>query len=328
MNGLAVYVTRAGAEAERVLFVRALLDSLAAARDKNVATFSFLRSNSPGRSSAWRRWRDIFGTKRWPARPQAALRTIGGREAVGVFMRALDSAPPSVRLPVVEALSARYATVNRSGSSSPSPKAATRDSAARPGSLWRISATRRSAHTRPDEDRRHFPGKGRAPGPLSSLRRAGSWSPEGRRRGVGRGPGGPGYHGGPSEGRWLRKRSPSSCQSLESPPFPIFCESQQSPVPAVREAALDLATPIGGRAATAQSIALAEASAPDIRAAIIAMLGRRGDVDALPFVVKACGARIDRPPGRHSRRGRRAARTLYRIVAGSSARKTRLRSRR
>ena len=53
---------------------------------------------------------------------------------------------------------------------------------------------------------------------------------------------------------------------------------------AYRNAALNFAEPVGGVAATRQWVAKAQKAAPEPRAEIIGMLGRRGDARALPFL--------------------------------------------
>jgi HEAT repeat protein len=54
--------------------------------------------------------------------------------------------------------------------------------------------------------------------------------------------------------------------------------------PKLRGAALEMAAPLGGKEATASWIEKARSSAGEVRAGIIAMLGRRGDRDALPYI--------------------------------------------
>jgi len=71
--------------------------------------------------------------------------------------------------------------------------------------------------------------------------------------------------------------------------LPDLISAVDSPAAAVRGAALEMAVKIGGKEATAGWTEKAAASGPEVRAAIVDMLGRRGDADALPFIRKGLG---------------------------------------
>jgi HEAT repeat protein len=66
--------------------------------------------------------------------------------------------------------------------------------------------------------------------------------------------------------------------------FEDILQAMASPNKELRARALDLADRIPGEEATAKWIELMEDASPDVQAQIIAMLGRRGDVTALPIL--------------------------------------------
>jgi hypothetical protein len=106
LNGLAVYVTRAGAEAERQMFVRALLAAVGASPDKNVAAFFMTQIQLAGREEAVKPLARYLTDKDLAGPASAALQAIGGRAAARVLLKALDGAPPSAKLSIVDALGA------------------------------------------------------------------------------------------------------------------------------------------------------------------------------------------------------------------------------
>ena len=283
VNGLAVYVTRAGAEAERVLFVQALLDTLAAARDKNVAAFFLSQVQLSGKVECVAPLERYLRDEALAGPAAAALRTIGGREAVGVFMRALDAAPPSVRLPVVEALGAmrsREAVKKLMAMTEGGDEGLRRAARFALANIGDPAAQPTLAQMRIDASFEE-----REEAPALYLLYARRLAESGRTvEGLAVARAVLGSHGGPSESQVASEALALIVSALKDDAVPDLLRTAASPVPALREAALDLATPIGGKEATAQWIALAEASASDIKAAIIAMLGRRGDAGALPFV--------------------------------------------
>ncbi|MCK7499577.1 MAG: hypothetical protein MZW92_61140 [Comamonadaceae bacterium] len=86
--------------------------------------------------------------------------------------------------------------------------------------------------------------------------------------------------------------------------LPDLVAAVDSPAPALRGAALEAAVTLEGDEATARWVEKGAASGPEVRAAIVAMLGRRGDATALPFVRQCLREpRRGRPPGRHTRGG-------------------------
>jgi HEAT repeat protein len=104
VNGLTVYVTRTGAEAERQMFVKALLAALAGSRDSNVAAFFIAQIQLTGRAEAVKPLAKYLADRDLAAPAAAALQAIGGPEAAKVLLKALNTAPPSAKPSIVDAL--------------------------------------------------------------------------------------------------------------------------------------------------------------------------------------------------------------------------------
>lgn len=283
VNGLAVYVTRAGAEAERRLFVGALVDALDAGPDKEVAAFLITQLQLAGKDEAVRplavHLRDVALVD--PA--ASALRAIGGDEAVRALLKALKNAPAAARIPVVEALGAMRSreAVNdllrlADGSEEPLRRAAYSalanigDPAAVPVlSRVRIDASYAERVEAPSlylRFARRLAESGRVTEALSAANSVlGSYT-------------------GPSESHIASEALALVVSVLGDKAMPDLLRAAGSPHPGLRGAALGLATSLGGQEATAAWVEKASSSGPDARATIVAMLGRRGDSTALPFV--------------------------------------------
>jgi HEAT repeat protein len=106
VNGLAVYATRSGAEAERLLFVRSLLAAVAASPDKNVASFFIAQIQLAGKTEAVKPLARYLADEALAAPAAAALQTIGGPEATRTLVASLDKAPWTARASIVDALGA------------------------------------------------------------------------------------------------------------------------------------------------------------------------------------------------------------------------------
>ena len=100
------------------------------------------------------------------------------------------------------------------------------------------------------------------------------------------------------------RRSPSSSRPSARAPCPIFSRAVDGPDRAFRGAALALAERIPGNEATLRWVEKAGAAPPDVRADVVAMLGRRGDAAALPVRPGEPPQRgRGRAPRGHPRRG-------------------------
>ena len=106
VNGLAVYATRPGAEAERALFVRALWTALAGNPDKQVAAFLLSQVQLAGRAESVKPLARYLADVTLAGPASAALQTIGGPEAARALLKALENAPGTALVALVDALGA------------------------------------------------------------------------------------------------------------------------------------------------------------------------------------------------------------------------------
>ena len=106
INGLAVYATRPGAEAERALVVRALWTALAGNPDKQVAAFLLTQVQLAGRAESVKSLTSYLADETLAGPASAALQTIGGPEAARALLKALETAPRTVLVTLVDALGA------------------------------------------------------------------------------------------------------------------------------------------------------------------------------------------------------------------------------
>lgn len=105
-SGLAVHVTRAGAESERRMFAGALLSALATSGDKTVAAFFMTQLQLCGRVETVKPLARYLTDKDLAAPAAAVLQTIGGPEASRLLLKSLDAAPLPAKLSIVDALGA------------------------------------------------------------------------------------------------------------------------------------------------------------------------------------------------------------------------------
>lgn len=283
VNGLAVYVTRPGAEIERALFARALLASLAGSRDKNVTAFFLSQVQAAGKKESIRPLAGYLADETLAGPAAAALRTIGGPEASRALLKSLDAAPSAARQAIIEALGelrsreavkkilrfaesgdeglrrmARFALANIGDPAAGPVLAKTRVDAsfrerAEAPSLYLLYA-------------RRLAGSGKTSEALSAARSVLD------------------SHAGPGESHIAAEALALIVASLGERALPDLLRAMDSPNPDYRGAALASASSSQTSGATARWIEKAAQCGPDVRAEIIEMLGRRGDGAALPFL--------------------------------------------
>ncbi len=282
-NGLAVYVTGPGRETERLLFTRAALGALAVKPDRDVAAFLIDQVRLAGKAEAVAPLAAHLGDESLAGPAAAALRTIGGREAARLLLKALETAPPAARLPIVSALgemrspeAVKKLLSLAQGGDGPLRRAA-RAALANIGDPAADRALAQVGVVAPREERKEAPAlyllfarrlaeAGKTSASLAAARSI------------------LGAYDGPAEGHVAAEALALVVSALGDKALPDLLTAAASPVPDLRGAALELATPLGGSAATSAWAAKAAGSDPELRAAIVAMLGRRGDATALPFV--------------------------------------------
>jgi len=283
VNGLAVYVTRTGAEAERLLLVKKLIAAAAGSPDKDVAAFFISQVQLTGKAEAVKPLGSYLPDEALVGPAAAALQAIGGPEAAKVLLKALDRAPLPAKVSLVDALGAMRSReavkklLALAGSADPGLRRAARAALANIGDPLAGPAL---AEVRVDA-----PFAERAEAPSLYLLYARRLAASGR----------------PAEAlasaRALLKsyEKPQDSQVASSAlelivsvlgekALPDLLSAVDGPSGALRAAALEMAATLGSGDATSGWIEKAASSGPEVRAEVVRMLGRRGDKTALPFV--------------------------------------------
>ena len=283
VNGLAVYVTRAGAETERLLFARALLAALAAKPDKQVASFVMTQLQLAGKRESVKPLAGFLRDDILAGPAAAALQAIGGPEASRALLKGLDTAPQGARISIVDALGEMR---SREAVKKLLPLAESGDEGLRRAARFALAnigdpaagpALSRVRVASSQGERAQAPGlyllfarrlaeSGKTAEALAAARSVLA------------------SHSGPGESQVASDALALLVSILKDKAVPDLLGAADSPVPALRGAALEMAATVGKDDTTARWIEKASASVPDVRAGIIGMLGRRGDKTALPFV--------------------------------------------
>jgi HEAT repeat protein len=283
-NGLAVYVTRAGAEAERLLVVRALLAALSRTPDKDVAAFLITQIQLAGKGESVKPLARYLGNEALAGPAARALQAIGGPEGAKALLKALDHAPLQVQLSIVDTLGAmrsRKAVKTLGGlarHSDPQLRRASRSALANIGDPAAMDVLSGVLVVAPYEERAQAPrdlllyirrlieagrkteGLSAARALLASYRR-------------------------PAESSIAAEALSLIAAGLGKEALPDLLEAAASPDASLRGAALEIAGGIPwDEALLARWIGQAGASRAEVRAAIIEMLGRHGDAAALPYL--------------------------------------------
>ena len=283
VNGLAVRVTRPGAEAERTLFIRAVLAALAGNPAKEVAAFLLSQVQLAGKTESVKPLAKYLTDETLAGPAAAALQTIGGPAAARTLLKSLDAAPRSARLTLINALGGmrsreamkKLLVLAESGDEGLRRAALFAlanigDPAAGPMlSKVRVAASFRDRAQAPTLYllfARRLAESGRTAESLDAARTVFD------------------SYGRPEENQVASEALALIVSILQDKALPDLLRAVDSPIRGLRGAALELATPAGSHEATARWIDKAASSKPDVRAEIIEMLGRRGDAAALPFV--------------------------------------------
>ncbi len=286
VHGLAVHVTRPGAEAERALFVRAVAAALDGKPDPHVGAFLIAQLQLAGRAESVKPLAKYLtdGTLAGPA--AAALQAIGGARTARIFLKALDAAPSNAKVTIVDALGrmrareAVKALLTLAGSGDDSLRRAARSALAEIGDPAAGPVLARVRVDAPSPERSEAPGL--------YLRFARRLAESGRKaealeaaRTV------LGNYDRPAESAVASEALALVVSVLGDGALDDLLRAADSPAPALRGSALEMATGLGARDATARWIAKAASGGPGVRAAVVGMLGRRGDPSALPYA-RAC----------------------------------------
>jgi HEAT repeat protein len=283
VNGLAVYVTRPGAESERAVFAQALLGALAREKDPTVAAFFLSQVQLAGRKESVRPLERYLRDETLAGPAAAALLAIGGPEATGALLKALDAAPPAARLTLVQSLGEAR---SREAVKKILPLAESGDEALRRAarfalanigdpaagpvlSMSRVAGTYRERQEAPSlyllyarrlvESGRTAEGVEAARAILENYR-------------------------GPEESQHASEALALVVSAQGPRALPDLLAAASSPDRRFRGSALALAEKIPGKEATLAWVEKAKSAPPDARADMLGMLGQRGDAAALPMV--------------------------------------------
>ena len=281
VNGLAVCAGRPGAESDRAKVARAILGSVAVTRDLNVAAFLLSQVQLVGGQESIRPLERYLVDDKLAGPAAAALVAIGGPEATEALRRAVDQAPRDARLALVQALGeARSREVGKL-----LPLADSADEDVRQAALFALANTgdpaagpalsrSRVAASYPERAQapslyllyaRRLAETGRTPEALAAARAVRE------------------SYRGPGESQHASDAL-ALVVSIEGPhALPDLLAAASSSDRRFRGSALLLAEKIPGSEATLRWVETARQAPSDVRADIVAMLGRRGDVAALPF---------------------------------------------
>jgi len=275
VNGLAVHVTRAGADAERLLYVKALLAALARASDKDVAAFFIAQVQLAGRAESVKSLAKYLSNEDLAGPAARALQTIGGPEAPKAILKALDAAPRSARVALIDALggmrsreAVKKLLVLAEGADHEARRAARQalanigDPAAGPVlAMVRVASSLGERAEAPALYLLYARRLAQAGLTSEALEAARSVLASYSRSG---------------EAQVAVEALTLVRSILGEGAFPDLLRAVDGPVPALRAGALDMASKGTGQEAE-QWVRRAEAAGPEIRAAIIEMLGRHRD---------------------------------------------------
>jgi HEAT repeat protein len=283
INGLAVYVTRAGAEKERLLFVGALLRATELVASKDVKAFLISQVQWAGGKESVKPLAKYL-TDEALAEPAAQALLAGQRpEAAAAFMKALDSAPPAAKVTIIKALGEMR---SRDAVKKLLPFAENPDEKLRQTALFALANIG-------DPGAGRVLDRARIAAPLYERSQAPSLYLLYARRLI--------ESGKTAEGlsicRSLLKHYATAAEShiasnalgllvttLKDRAMPDLLAAADSPAEKLRGSALELSSAIAGSEATALWVDKAAGAPARIRAEIVSMLGRRGDAAALPAV--------------------------------------------
>jgi len=294
VNGLAVYVTRSGAERERVLFIKALLAAVAGSQDKDRTAFFITQVALAGRAEAVKPLAGYLSDKALAGPAAQALQTIGGPEAARALLAALKvgEAPEEATIAIVDALGAMR-----------SREAVKKlcDWAVYPGSRIRRAIRSALANIGDPAAMRVLSNvyvtasfEERSQAPIDLLRLIRRFKEDGRTDQPGRvnevifpARALLAAYSRPEESPVAAEALALIASVLGEKALPDLLRAVESRDPALRGAALEIAAGVPWNdAALAQWIGKAAASAPEVRAGIVGMLGRTGSKSAGDFVVE------------------------------------------
>jgi HEAT repeat protein len=283
LNGLAVYVTRAGANEERVLYVRALLDAIMKAAEKDVKAFLISQLQLTGGKESLKPLAAYLTDERLAEPAAQALLATRQPEAAGLLLKALDSAPAAAKVTIVKALGE---TRSRKAVKKILPFAESADEELRQTALFALANIGDPAARRALERTRVAASpyeRSQAPSLfLLYARRLIEAGKEADGLAIGRDL--VKYYATPAESHIASSGLALLVSVLKDRALPDLLAAMDSPSDKFRGSALELSLSIPGPGATARWVEKSAVSPPGVRAEIVSMLGRRKDASALPAV--------------------------------------------
>jgi HEAT repeat protein len=289
VGALVACAGRPGAERERALVARALVDAADAARDADLASFFLSQVELVGKDESVRPLARFLADERLAGPASRALVTIGGPRASKALLDALGKAPLGARPAIVQALGKARV---REAVPRLLPLAQSEDEGLRQAALFALANLGDPAagpvlsRTRVAASHRE-----RAQAPSLYLLHARRLAENGRTaeavaaaRAVLQG------YTGADESRHAAEALFLLVGAQGAQALPDLLSAARSPDRERRGAALGLAPRIPGSEATARWVDLARTAPADVRADVVAMLGARGDAAALPFVRENLGS--------------------------------------
>ncbi len=288
LNALAVYVMRPGAERERQAFVKSLAASLLRTKDPTVGTFLISQLQLTGKKESVKPLAKSLQDGKLFDPAARALMTIGGPEAEKALFKALASAEGPVRITLVKTLGELR---SRKAVRKLLLLADSTDERLRTTALFALANI----------------GDPKAAPVLEKVRLAASPYERSEapslyllyaRRLVESGKTTDGLriaqdllkaYTGPGEDHVAAEALSLLVDVNEERALPLLLSAVDNPNPKFRGAALALATKIAGPEATEKWAEKIRTLPPPARAEVIAMLGERGDLTAVPAVRKALG---------------------------------------
>jgi HEAT repeat protein len=289
LNGLAVYVTRPGAEKERAPFARSLLGCLDRAKDEPVAAFLLSQVQVAGRKESVPALSKYLVDDGLAGPAAAALVSIGGEDAAKALRGSLDAAPPAVRPALVGALGEMR---SRESVRALLPFADSPDAATRQAALFALANIGDpAAGPVLSRSRVAAPFRERAQAPTLYLLYARRLLESGRTaEGLEAARSVLEHYQRPEEVPHASAALALVVEGLGDRALPDLLAAATSPDRKLRGAALALAPSIPGSAVTARWVEKGATSPPEVRADIVDMLGHRGDTTALAFVRESLGS--------------------------------------
>jgi HEAT repeat protein len=283
LNALAVYVTGPGRGDERPAVARALLDATGKAANKEVRAFLISQVQVAGGPESVKPLARYLADERLAEPAAQALLTIRAPGTATVFLKALDGSTGAARVTVVKALGDLRSP---EAVKKLIPLASTPDDRLRQTALYALANIGDPAAGPVLEKARVLaPLYERSGAAALYLLYARRLAEAGRSaealaicRDVLR------YYAAPAESHVAANALGLMVATLKDRALPDLLGAMDGPGPGLRGAALELAAAIPGSEATAKWVEKAAAARPEVRAEIVAMLGRRGDRTALPAV--------------------------------------------